>query len=155
MFRCRIVAADIALGAMNPTPALCLQTEADWRIVGGLSTDVTRSGPALGGWINETRPDSAFNLPLVLAFCVLEEVLDELRLTGVYLCKSSKLGAMMNASKDVLPWQDFDAVDRAREARNALAHQGVLHSKTDCLAYIKVVERELLAWGVLLTPMRR
>ena len=140
---------------MNPPPALCLRVAADWQTLGRLSTDVTRSGPTLGGWINETRPDSAFNLPLVLAFCVLEEVLNEFQIAGLFACPSWKLGAKMHASKTALPWQDFDAVDRAREARNALAHQGVIHPKRECLMHVMAVERELLAWGVLLSPMRR
>lgn len=55
----------------------------------------------------------------------------------------------MAASQSVLPWQDYDLVNGGKEARNNLAHDAVLTSKTDCLRFIDAVETELKAWGIV------
>ena len=94
-------------------------------------------------------PDTFWNLPFLLAYSVLDEVLTVLRDQGEFQCKSWMLGAKIAASQAHLPWQDYDLVDEGRDARNGLAHQAVIVPKKKCFAYIDAIEAELLAWAVL------
>lgn len=55
----------------------------------------------------------------------------------------------MEASKDALPWQNYSTVDLGREARNNLAHEGILLDKENCFTYINAIEIELKAWGII------
>jgi len=97
--------------------------------------------------------DELFNLTLVLAYAVLDQVLDELIAQGIFSCAPSRrppmLGAKMAASKGSLPWQDYDLIEAGRAARNSLAHEGKLLSKADCIAYVAALEVELEAWSIL------
>jgi hypothetical protein len=97
-------------------------------------------------------PDAFWNLPLVLAFSVLDGVLTELREQREFSCKDWKLGAKMEASKRALPWQDYDLVFEGKEARNDLAHEAKIVPKQDCFKYIGAIEAELLAWSILPDP---
>ena len=89
------------------------------------------------------------NLPLVLAYAVLDQVLNELRDQGTFTSQTQKMGDKMNASRKALPWQDYKSVDDGREARNNLAHEAQLVSKADCLRFIDAIEAELKAWSIL------
>ena len=101
-------------------------------------------------FINETPPSEFYNLPLILAFGVLDEVLGELANQGVFSCRQGALlGEKMTRSQSILPWVDYAAVERAKNLRNAVAHDGALLSKADCLGLIALVETELRAWQVL------
>src|SRR5258706_9829405 len=71
----------------------------------------------------ERWPVALINLPLVLAYCSLEDVLDQLVVERHFSCQSSKLWPMMIASRSALPWQDYAQVDTGRKARNKLAHE--------------------------------
>lgn len=121
----------------------------DWRVVRKLCEVSHRQYFALGGQISETRPEDSYNLPLVLAYAVLDRVLSEIRDQGTFTCNSWKLGAKIVASQNALPWQDYDLVDNGKRARNELAHQAKLSSKVDCLRFIDAVESELKAWGLV------
>lgn len=101
--------------------------------------------------VNETRPESFYNLPFVLAFAVLDEVLKILIDEGKVQCqrKNPYLGEKMDASKGVLPWQNYALVERGKAARNDLAHEAKLLSKSQCIAFIDGIEADLKAWGVL------
>lgn len=101
------------------------------------------------GIINEVIPDEFHNLPFVLAFAVLDEVLTQLRDQGHFKCKSSLLGPKMRASRRRLPWQNYDLVNSGRKARNRLAHDARLLAKADCFKYIDAMEIELRAWGII------
>ncbi|MDO8336096.1 MAG: hypothetical protein Q7T74_04955 [Candidatus Saccharibacteria bacterium] len=59
------------------------------------------------------------------------------------------LGNKMVASRAFLPWQDYNTIDAGKNARNSLAHEAQLLSKTQCLMFIDGIDRELQAWGVL------
>lgn len=98
----------------------------------------------------ETPPEVFYNLPLILAYCSLDEVLTTLSGQGLFpLPKGAMLGTKMQRAKNVLPWIDYKAVVNGKRARNDLAHKAVLLSKTKCLRFVGVVERELRAWAVL------
>jgi len=95
-------------------------------------------------------PDGFHNLPLVLAFSVLEQVLEELVTEGaVPKPEARSLYHRMVASKEVLPWQDYALVDAGRLERNALAHKAQLATKANCKRFIDAIEDELKAWQVL------
>lgn len=123
---------------------------ARWRSVKQLC-DTARQYFAEGVQISESQPDSSYNLPFVLAYAVLDEVLSELKDQGAFPCppKDWQLARKMLASKNNLPWRDYALVDEGREARNRLAHQAQLQTKADCLKWIKAIEVELQTWGVL------
>ena len=122
----------------------------DWRVVRKLCAGSHRQSFLPGfGYISETRPADSYNLPLVLAYAVLDLVLRELRDQGEFTCKAWQLGKKMAASQNALPWQDYDLVNNGRDARNDLAHQAKLLSKADCLRFIDAVESELKAWSIV------
>ena len=102
-------------------------------------------------YINETPPESFYNLPLILAYGVLDQVLTELIDQGTIQCVGKKrfLGDKMMISRNSLPWQNYSIVDAGKTARNELAHDAKLLGKNDCFAFIDAIEVELKAWGVL------
>ena len=94
-------------------------------------------------------PEGFWNLPFLLAYSVLDDVLTVLRDQGVFQCESWMLGKKMEASRNHLPWQDYDLVVAGKDARNDLAHGAVMLPKKECFMYIDAIEVELGAWGVL------
>jgi hypothetical protein len=99
--------------------------------------------------VGRPMPDAYFNLPVVLAVSALEETLEAARNENAFRCHGARLGMLMEASKARIPWRNFDAVDRIREKRNDIAHEGILYSRSDCLQMIAHIEAELSGWGVL------
>ncbi len=102
-----------------------------------------------GSFFNELRPGESYNVPLLLAYGALDQVLGQLIAEGRFISKARMLGARMEASRDVLPWRDYSLVDEGKNRRNDLAHKGKLLSEADCLRYIKAIGAELKAWGVV------
>jgi len=102
-------------------------------------------------FVNETPPDDYYNLPLVLAFAVLDQALDAHIQQGTFKCSGERppLGAKMSASRNALPWQDYQLVEHGKCARNALAHEAKIIPKTDCFNFIDGIERELKAWAAV------
>lgn len=103
------------------------------------------------GFINTSPPESFYNLPFLLAYATLDQVLSQMIEEGTIQCEKKRpmLGDKMAASIPVLPWYRYEFVETGRIARNALAHEAILLSKSDCLTYIDAIERELAAWGLL------
>jgi hypothetical protein len=104
-----------------------------------------------GGVINETPPESFYNLPLLLAYAVLDQVLEELIDQGTIPWKGGRrlLGAKIAASRNVLLWKDYLLIDKGKAARNDLAHEARLLNRTECFRFIDAVESELRAWNVV------
>ena len=105
-----------------------------------------------GAIINETPPSESYNLPFVLAYAVLDQVLAELINQGTFQCAGKEplpLGTKMEASKNAVPWQDYDKIKNGKKDRNDLAHEAKLLNKDKCFEYIDAIETELKAWGVL------
>lgn len=122
-----------------------------WNTVRQLTSASHRQVQIPGGpFINETPADEFFNLPLVLAYGVLDEVLDELIAQRTFRRSAGRqtLEIKMIASRPHLPWQDYTLVDFGRVVRNKLAHDAVLHSKKECLRYISAIDIEFRAWGI-------
>jgi hypothetical protein len=114
-----------------------------------LSRPVIRTAGVPGGIISETPLDEHFNLPFVLAFAVLDQVLSVLITEKVFSCSRRQLGAKMLASKGAISWKDYALVKKAKCARNKLAHKARLVSRDQALTFIKAIEDELKAWGVI------
>jgi hypothetical protein len=122
-----------------------------WAAVKTLCQHSHRQYAAGTMFINETPPADYYNLPFVLAFAVLDQVLKELKDQGLFSVSGQRppLGTKMTASKPCLPWQDYDLVERGKDSRNELAHKAKLLTKAECLRHIAVIEKELMAWGVV------
>lgn len=129
------------------------EIEQEWNAVRKLCADSHRLAMLpVGAIINETPPESFYNLPLVLAFAVLERVLTQLgdeRAIPEAPGRRPPLGARMGESKEALRWQDYALVERGRNKRNDLAHKATLVQRADCFKFIDAIEVELRAWGVL------
>jgi hypothetical protein len=103
----------------------------------------------VGGGVQFNTPDEHFNLPLLLAYSVLDEVLSELIAEGVFNSPSPKLEPKMVASQGALSWQNYQLVDDGRKTRNKLAHEAKLAGKADCLKFVRAIETELKEWNVI------
>lgn len=124
----------------------------DWAATRKLCAGSHRQAQIPGGsFINETPPESFYNLPFFLAYAILDQVLGELIGQGTVQCarKRPLLGDKMAASINVLPWQNYKLVETGKNARNELAHEAKLLGKSNCFVYIDAIETELKAWGVL------
>jgi hypothetical protein len=123
-----------------------------WAALRKLCAGSHRQSQIAGGpFINETPPDSFYNLPFLLAFAVLDEALGELIVQGTIQCRKRRplLGDKMAASVNVLSWRDYALVDTGKAARNELAHEARLLAKVDCFRFIDAIENELRAWSIL------
>jgi hypothetical protein len=133
-------------------PQFKIDVRAKWLALRSLCSGSHRQAALMGGMvINETPPENYYNLPLVLAYAVLDEVLSQLISENRFSCSGRfpPLGAKMVASKTALPWQDYDLVETGKVARNKLAHEAAVLSRADCLRFIGAIERELIAWHLI------
>ena len=101
-----------------------------------------------GAFINETPPDSFYNLPLVLAYCALDDVMEAAIDQKLFACKRRGLEARMAASMGSLNWKNYALVDTGRKARNDLAHRAIILNRERCLELIGAIEIEFKAWGL-------
>ena len=125
----------------------------DWAVVKKFCSGSHRQALIPGvGFINETPPEEFYNLPLVLAYGVLDQVLSDFMEKGLFPVPNRKrplLGDKMIASRHHLRWRNYDLVEQGKNARNNLAHEGHLLGKSQCLAFIDAIENELNGWGIL------
>lgn len=139
------------LGVMIRDPAARAEILQQWGAVRKLcSSDRCRLIPGVG-YVQESPPESFYNLPFLLAYATLDQVLSQMIDEGIVTCPKRRpmLGDKMAASATAIPWQGYCVLEAGRIARNALAHDAVLLSKSDCLMYIGAVEGELSSWGLL------
>jgi hypothetical protein len=94
------------------------------------------------------------SLLLLFAISVLEHTLKHLRDQGVFACKGDGLERLMKASSGVLHWQHFEKIQEAKGRRNHIAHEREFLRKGQCAEYLAAIEQELLAWGVLNSPIK-
>ena len=102
--------------------------------------------------INETRSLESYNLPFVLSFSVLDQVLEILMVEGNFNCSKNHrhgLDCRMKSSKGKLEWKNFCLALIGKEHRNCLAHEGILLNKKECLKYINTIEEELNNWKII------
>ena len=122
-----------------------------WKAIRKLCSGSVRQYMLHGAIIDERRESEFYNLPFVLAYAVLDQVLAELINQGTFQCagKTPQLGKKMKASQKVVPWQDYKNITNGKKERNLLAHKAKLLNKDKCFEYIDAIETELKAWGVL------
>jgi len=121
-----------------------------WKTVKKLCTNGQMEYMVNGMIINQIQASESCNLPFVLAYAVLDQVLGELMIQGEFQCKGRKqLGDKMIASENILPWQYYGNITNGRIDRNALAHETKLLHNDKCIEYINAIEEELKAWKIL------
>jgi hypothetical protein len=121
------------------------------RALTGWSSGGVASGGCGGVLIVQTPPEQFYNLPLVLAYSVLDDVLGQMIIENIFKCAKKNgycynLGDKMQSSKGNIMWKDYATVNDGRNRRNEVAHKGVLHSEQICRQYINAVEDELKNW---------
>lgn len=124
----------------------------DWVVVRRLENELKSKKFLFNGRIfNDRKPDGSQNLPLILAYSALDQVLSQLIDEGFFICNGNRppLGKKMVDSKGGLPWEDYDLVNKGKDDRNNLAHEGILVGIDDCHKYINAIEVELKAWEVI------
>jgi len=95
-----------------------------------------------------------YNLPVLLAFDVLEQALAQIQRQTGFPSASGSLGHLMEGAKDAIPWIDYPALLAGKNRRNEIAHDGKLHTCEVCLADIENVEKQLHAWNILQGDIR-
>lgn len=129
-------------------PTALAEIRAQWTVVRKLR-NWNRVWFAEGVCVNETPPAEWQNLPFLLAFAVLDQVLSELSDQGSIPKAGWQFGKKMIASASILPWNDYAAIEKIRDVRNKLAHEGVLLGNAEARECIDSIEKELKAWGIL------
>ena len=90
-----------------------------------------------------------YNLPLLLAFDVLKQVLVQARDEKSFTCSGSQLGHLMECAKDSLLWIDWDGLRKGVRRRNEVAHDGKLFDSAQAIQDIESVEAQPVAWGII------
>ncbi len=90
-----------------------------------------------------------YNLPLLLAFDVLKQVLVQARDEKSFACSAGQLGALMDSAKDSLPWIDWKGLREGVRRRNEVAHDGKLFDSAQAIQDIESVKAQLVAWGII------
>jgi hypothetical protein len=99
--------------------------------------------------------DEYYALLLVLAFSVLEHALEVLRDEGTFNARGWQLITLMEASRDEgVRWQNFQAVNASRDARNGLAHRQIIPKTDETFRMLDEIEAELIGWNVLPGPVQ-
>jgi hypothetical protein len=137
---------------MIKDPSILASIREQWTVVTRFCSGSHRQSQIPGGaFINETPPESFVNLPLLLAYAVLDQILDELIAQGSVPKPGVRpfLGAKMAASRSAITWQDYVCVECGKDRRNDIAHEGKLLDRETCLRFIRAIETELKAWHIL------
>jgi hypothetical protein len=106
------------------------------------------AGP-VGSIADGTLHSVVYNLPLLLAFNVLEKVLRAVKKQRQIPGNSEQLGDLMDLLQGDPSWQEWSVLRDGERRRHAIIHAGELFSGVECLADIAAVEEQLGAWGIL------
>lgn len=93
--------------------------------------------------------DSAHNLPLIHAFAVLNNVLQQIAKERQFKYKGIILGKLLAESKEKLPWKNFAIIEEGVERRNDAAHRNEVLPRGDCWKYIDAIKEQLIEWNIL------
>jgi hypothetical protein len=93
--------------------------------------------------------DVLYNLPLVLAFDVLTNLLLRAKDEGLFTSSGNQLGDLMDSGKTAFSWLDWHGLRDAVKRRNEVAQSGKLFGDLQCLLYIARIEDQLIAWGII------
>jgi hypothetical protein len=92
-----------------------------------------------------------YNLPFLLAFDLLKQVLmqesDEDKFTGFL----PELGDLMDSAKTSLTWVNWQCLREGVKRQNEVAHSGKLFGDIQCLQDIAYIESQLASWGIIST----
>jgi len=132
--------------------------EQEWRAVrrfqGMLQVNFRAAIHARGAWFLELRTNDVYAILLPFGFSVLEHALQQMHDEGKFKCKSSQLRLLMESSKTVIAWSDYDEIDSGRELRNALTHEQKIPPYTETFKALDKIEQELIGWGILNGPIK-
>jgi hypothetical protein len=90
-----------------------------------------------------------YNLPLLLAFNVLERVLQALKKQRQIPGHGERLGELLDIFQGDPSWLEWSVLRDGERRRHAIEHDGELFPGVDCLADIAAVEEQLAAWQLL------
>jgi hypothetical protein len=90
-----------------------------------------------------------YNLPLLLAFDVLNKVLLQARDEGRFISSGHRLGELIESAKSSVPWVDWQCLREGVKRRNEVTHNGKLFGDIQCLQDIADIESQLVDWGIL------
>ena len=93
--------------------------------------------------------DLCWNLMLVFAYGVFQQILKYLRDDGVFDSKSSNLGPLIQNSKVALNWQNYNYIWEGKEKRDKIAHEADYIKRKECWDYIEAIDIELKTWRVI------
>ena len=93
-----------------------------------------------------------YNLPLLLAFDVLKQVLLQTNERDQSTDFQHQLGDLMDSTKASLAWIDWQSLREGVERLTEVQYGGKLLGDKQCLQDIEHVESQLVAWGVI-TPV--
>jgi hypothetical protein len=93
--------------------------------------------------------DVLYNLPLVIAFGVLKQVLQQARDQERSRDSQQPLDALMESAKTSLPWIDWRCLRAAVKRQTEVSLEGKLFGDVQCLQDIAAIEAQLVAWGVI------
>jgi hypothetical protein len=133
------------------------ELRASWNTV-RLSQAMVQTNLAAGafGLVAQTNDfrDLTHGLILLFAVSVMEEALERYRDQGLFAPKRGGLKELVSASKDALPWVNWEGMGQIRNRRNDVAHHLKYPPRAQAWADIDSVEKELIAWGVLSGPVK-
>jgi hypothetical protein len=90
-----------------------------------------------------------YNLPLLLAFNVLEKVLRALKRQRQIPGSSEQLGDLLDMFQGDPSWLEWSVLRDGERRRQAIVGSGELFSGVECLTDIEAVEEQLGAWKIL------
>lgn len=106
-----------------------------------------------GGVFLPQISNEIYALFLPFGYSVLEHVLQQFREQNNFESKSTMLNSLMVASKDKIPWQNYDAIETGRLLRNALVHNREVPPVARTMETLDSIEHELIGWGILQGPV--
>jgi hypothetical protein len=90
-----------------------------------------------------------YNLPLLLAFNVLEKVLRALKRQRQIPGSSEQLGDLLDMFQGDPSWLEWSVLRDGERRQHAIVASGELFSGVECLTDIQAVEEQLGAWEIL------
>jgi hypothetical protein len=106
------------------------------------------SGP-VGSIADGALHSVVYNLPLLLAFNVLEKVLRALKRQRQIPGSSEQLGDLLDMFQGDPSWLEWSVLRDGERRRHAIGGSGELFSGVECLTDIEAVEEQLGAWEIL------
>lgn len=137
---------------MISNPLVLADVQAKWSAIRALTSNGITGAQIPGVYITFPQKDPRFsNLPFLLAYAALEQVLEQLAYEGAIAAPVGRptLYNRLASTQHELTWVSFDTVDEGRLRRNDLAHDATLLNEHECQRFIDAIEKELLAWGVV------